>query len=151
MKYPTVIKNKYKLVSAAILLIVLGIGVYIYRFSNNTSGISPENKIKLTKQEVLEQNETIAFNIVDTTTKEYIIKTYPKATNISLRQEFIGAGFGVINITYMVDNKENTKKVYLMYSNPKWDVIYEDSEQITCKKVRELITTDTVLTSMCTE
>ncbi len=142
-------KNKIVMTSIIILLILSAatLSIYIFRYSGKTD-LNQTNPSQEQLQK-MQQSELKVSNAVDTVTRTYITKTYPGAVDVTIQTEFVGAGYGVINAAFSLNEQKNQRKVYLAYNDSQWTVLHESEGKISCTKVKELISTETVLTSLC--
>lgn len=147
-------KHKRLIIAILILLFILITTTFIfYSLKSKDPQESTSNKDSLvsptqTPLEMLTIEETIETTI-DDTAKNYILKTYPEASELSFQTEIVGRGYGIINASFLLSGNETQRKLYLKESNSSWSVIEESEGQISCETVKSLNDPESMLLSFC--
>jgi hypothetical protein len=130
------------IIELLLVVMVLSLSVFIFR-----SHLQSNNKANSSDPSL--QTETEVMNTVDAVTREYIAQKYSNITDMQVTQEYVGGGYAIINATFTFESKKNQRKIYLQNYDSTWTVLHEDEKKISCTKVRELISIETILTSFC--
>lgn len=138
----------YTLITIIVLLIliVITIGLFISNQTNNNE--TSEQSSQSTVDETKTMQEIEVNNDISNTVYTYISDNYPTATDITNAVEFIGLDYGIVNVSMNVEGNKNIK-LYLNHIDDTWNVFHESSDTITCEKLQELISTETILSSFC--
>ncbi|HRN70627.1 MAG TPA: hypothetical protein PLS49_05580 [Candidatus Woesebacteria bacterium] len=137
-----------------IILLIVGVGISIWYFfqsatshdSKNINGMVPtptQNPLEILK---IEENIN---NTIEEAVTNYIHKTYPDAEEVTLQTEIVGRGYGIINATFLINEAQTQRKIYLKETNSNWSVIEESEDQISCETVQALNDPKSILLSFC--
>lgn len=151
MKLKRILQDKVVLLIILLSIIVIAIVFVILRVNVKTSqrGTPSQQEPTMTAEMEIQKKEKEAFSAVDEVVTTYLNKEYPAANDISIRQEYVGSGYGIIDASFTTGSQENIRKIYLAFDNSTWRVIHESEDTITCDEVSRLIDTDSVLTHFC--
>lgn len=147
-------KNKLILSLTVLFLILISFGVFTkLRFKSSASNPTPSGNIANSyppdELQQMQEKESTVISTAEEVAQTYIQENFPESTNITLQSELLGQGFGIMKAAYRLNGSQKARKIYLEYTNDKWEVIYYSEATITCTKVKELISGPNVLLSFC--